>query len=87
MSKLRENAGGKLFLSGDGYSDTCPAQNADFAFAKGVLYNYCLKASVQYYDSFKDIIRRKLHYLTRKVGYVKHQVITVRYKSGKVCYV
>ncbi|HPZ44378.1 MAG TPA: MtnX-like HAD-IB family phosphatase [Bacillota bacterium] len=59
MSKLRENAEEVIFI-GDGYSDTCPAQNADFVFAKGVLYNYCLEkgVSVQYYDSFKDIIRR-----------------------------
>ena len=59
MSKLRENAEEIIFI-GDGYSDTCPAQNADFVFAKGVLYNFCLEKGVrvQHYDSFKDIIHR-----------------------------
>ena len=58
MSKLKGDANQVIYI-GDGYSDTCPALNADLVFAKGILYNFCLEKGVKViqYDSFKDIVR------------------------------
>jgi 2,3-diketo-5-methylthio-1-phosphopentane phosphatase len=58
MSELKGDAGEIVFI-GDGYSDTCPAQNADFVYAKGVLYDFCREKGikVQHYHTFKDIIK------------------------------
>lgn len=43
---------------GDGYSDICPAEHADIVYAKGTLYDYCVKHGIPAvpYKSFKDIL-------------------------------
>ncbi|MGI6453893.1 MAG: MtnX-like HAD-IB family phosphatase [Syntrophomonadaceae bacterium] len=43
---------------GDGYSDTCPASQADMVFAKGTLYQYCIQQGIpaQRYQNFGHIL-------------------------------
>jgi len=57
MYKLREKGSQTIYI-GDGYSDTCPALNADLVFAKGTLYKFCTEKglNVIQYDNFNDII-------------------------------
>ncbi|MGD0152292.1 MAG: MtnX-like HAD-IB family phosphatase [Thermacetogeniaceae bacterium] len=57
MEELRE-PGGQIVYIGDGYSDTCPAGQADLVFAKGALYRYCQERGIpaQRFDSFRNII-------------------------------
>ncbi len=57
MKELRAPGSQTVYI-GDGYSDTCPAAQADLVFAKGALYRYCQERGIeaQYFDSFCDII-------------------------------
>ena len=45
---------------GEGYSDRCPAQNADFVFARDTLQTFCQKENISYYlyHSFHDVRSR-----------------------------
>lgn len=57
MAALKE-VGSQTVYIGDGYSDTCPAMNADIVFAKGDLYKYCQDKGIRaiLYNNFADII-------------------------------
>lgn len=57
IETLREKGAETVYI-GDGYSDTCPAKQADLVFAKGALYQYCLETGIPalYFENFQDII-------------------------------
>ncbi|MBE9547072.1 MAG: MtnX-like HAD-IB family phosphatase [Proteobacteria bacterium] len=55
----------RIIYVGDGYSDVCPAKDADVVFAKGILYEKCLEngRSCIHYENFRDVedhIRERL---------------------------
>jgi 2,3-diketo-5-methylthio-1-phosphopentane phosphatase len=60
---------------GDGLSDTCPAQYADFIFAKKSLLKFCEKERISYYPfkNFKDVIARIKPLLEKKKIKKRHQ--------------
>jgi 2,3-diketo-5-methylthio-1-phosphopentane phosphatase/HAD superfamily hydrolase (TIGR01509 family) len=47
-----------IFYAGDGLSDRCATQEADFTFAKGTLYDFCINADIpcHFYQDFHDIL-------------------------------
>jgi 2-hydroxy-3-keto-5-methylthiopentenyl-1-phosphate phosphatase len=47
-----------IFFVGDGLSDRCAAQEADFVFAKDSLYPYCVEQEItcHYFDNFQEIL-------------------------------
>ncbi len=47
----------RIIYVGNGYSDVCPAKDADVVFAKGVLYEKCLEDDRPciYYENFNEI--------------------------------
>jgi len=47
-----------IFYVGNGLSDRCGAQEADFVFAKDSLYAYCVEQEItcHYFDSFREIL-------------------------------
>ncbi|MFH1081548.1 MAG: phosphoserine phosphatase, partial [Pseudomonadota bacterium] len=49
----------RIIYIGDGYSDVCPAKNADLVFAKATLYEkyLCKGDRCVYFETFADIIR------------------------------
>lgn len=53
---------------GEGYSDRCPAQFADFVFAKDELQKFCQEKNISYflYNSFDDVVERVKDILSRK---------------------
>jgi 2,3-diketo-5-methylthio-1-phosphopentane phosphatase len=57
MEKLKEEGSQSIYI-GDGYSDTCPAGQADLVFAKDKLYRYCKEHGIKaiHFHNFKDII-------------------------------
>lgn len=57
MKKLKSDDEQAVYI-GDGYSDTCPAMNADIVFAKNVLYKVCTEKGIDAvpYASFRDIM-------------------------------
>lgn len=57
IKKLNQE-GRQVIYIGDGYSDTCPAEQADLIFAKDVLYEYCVKHGIAaiHFDNFRDIL-------------------------------
>jgi len=60
---------------GDGYSDTCPVQYADYIFAKKTLLKFCERERISYYPfrNFKDIIARIKPLLEKKRIKKRHQ--------------
>jgi 2,3-diketo-5-methylthio-1-phosphopentane phosphatase len=57
MSALKEEKSQAIYI-GDGYSDLCPATQADLVYAKGSLYRLCLEAGVVAieFKDFSDVI-------------------------------
>lgn len=53
---------------GDGYSDRCPIQYADFVFAKKQLIKYCQEKNITYFafSNFKDVRLKLEEILNRK---------------------
>ncbi|MBX2990473.1 MAG: MtnX-like HAD-IB family phosphatase [Bacteroidetes bacterium] len=53
---------------GEGYSDRCPVQYADFVFAKDELQKFCQEKNISYflYNSFNDVVERMKDLLLRK---------------------
>ncbi len=47
-----------VFFVGNGLSDRCAAREADFVFAKDVLYTYCIKKEItcHFFKNFKEIL-------------------------------
>ena len=47
-----------IYFVGDGFSDRCAAQEADFAFAKRSLYTYCIKKEItcHFFKNFQEIL-------------------------------
>ena len=56
----------RVIYVGNGYSDVCPAKDADLVFAKEVLYEKCREDGTPcvHYENFRDI----LNYLDEAVG-------------------
>jgi 2-hydroxy-3-keto-5-methylthiopentenyl-1-phosphate phosphatase len=47
-----------IFFVGNGFSDRCAAREADFVFAKGSLYTYCIDQGIDchFFETFHDIL-------------------------------
>jgi 2,3-diketo-5-methylthio-1-phosphopentane phosphatase/HAD superfamily hydrolase (TIGR01549 family) len=47
-----------IFFIGNGFSDRCVAQEADFVFAKDFLYTYCIEQDIpcHYFKDFQEIL-------------------------------
>ena len=47
-----------IFFVGNGFSDRCAAQEADFVFAKGSLYAYCIEQNItcHFFKDFQEIL-------------------------------
>jgi 2,3-diketo-5-methylthio-1-phosphopentane phosphatase/HAD superfamily hydrolase (TIGR01509 family) len=47
-----------IFFVGNGLSDRCAAREADFVFAKGSLYTYCIDQNItcHFFESFHEIV-------------------------------
>ncbi len=47
-----------IFFVGNGLSDRCAAQEADFVFAKGSLYTYCIEQDItcHFFKDFREIL-------------------------------
>ncbi len=55
-----------IFFIGNGLSDRCAAQEADFVFAKGSLYNHCTEKDISchFFNGFHEILgdlKKKIH--------------------------
>jgi 2-hydroxy-3-keto-5-methylthiopentenyl-1-phosphate phosphatase len=57
-----------IIYVGEGYSDRCPAQYADFVFAKDELQKFCQQKNISYfvYGSFDDVVSRLQQLLLKK---------------------
>jgi 2-hydroxy-3-keto-5-methylthiopentenyl-1-phosphate phosphatase len=57
IQKLKDASSQAVYI-GDGYSDTCPARQADIIYAKGTLYKYCIDQGLPAleYRDFGDIL-------------------------------
>ena len=57
LSECRSNYDMVIYI-GNGYSDVCPAKDADLVFAKEVLYERCRQEGTAcvHYDNFQDIM-------------------------------
>lgn len=58
MRQLTQKGCQTIYI-GDGYSDICPAQNADMVWAKNSLLDYCRQQGIKAvaFDNFADIIK------------------------------
>ncbi len=58
LESLR-NAGLAVIYVGNGYSDRCPAEHADFVFAKGELLDHCRERKIAHtaFENFRDVER------------------------------
>ncbi|MCX7983823.1 MAG: MtnX-like HAD-IB family phosphatase [Bacteroidetes bacterium] len=70
-----------IIYIGDGYSDRCPVEYADYIFAKRHLIPYCQQKNITYYE-FKnfDDVRRKLEELLQRKR-LRHRVEAMRARS------
>lgn len=63
----------QIILIGNGQSDTCLADHADFVFAKDSLKEYCLKKGISFHgsDTFLDIVEvmKQWDETSRSVGF------------------
>lgn len=62
MGELKDADSQAVYI-GDGYSDICPARQADMVYAKGTLYKYCIDQglpALEYHD-FGDILSSLEH--------------------------
>lgn len=62
MGELKDADSQAIYI-GDGYSDICPARQADMVYAKGTLYKYCIDQglpALEYHD-FGDILSSLEH--------------------------
>jgi 2-hydroxy-3-keto-5-methylthiopentenyl-1-phosphate phosphatase len=59
MKELQKTGCQSVYI-GDGYSDTCPAQQADIVFAKSSLLKFCRKHGISAiaFENFSDIIKQ-----------------------------
>jgi len=62
----------EIIYIGNGYSDICPAQEADVVFAKEILYDRCMEegGNCVYYTDFSDIkthIERMYPFFVRRI--------------------
>lgn len=62
LERLRPSFDRVIYI-GDGYSDVCPAENADVVFAKGILYSTFMKKGLPCirYGDFGDVLRHIRH--------------------------
>nr|MDO8097559.1 MtnX-like HAD-IB family phosphatase [Candidatus Njordarchaeota archaeon] len=70
LRRLKKN-GYKIIYVGDGYSDMCAAEEADFVIAKSYLLDHCMTHKIQYaaFKDFADVVRSinlKLEELSKK---------------------
>ncbi len=65
---------------GDGYSDTCPAQFADFIFAKNSLLRFCETNRISYYpfNDLGDVIKKLDELISKKKLKKRHQAVLKR---------
>jgi len=65
---------------GDGYSDFCPAEYADYIFAKRDLLKYCQKKNITYFEfqTFKDVRKKMVELLSKKRIKQRQQAIVAR---------
>ncbi len=57
LGRFREEYGSIIYI-GDGYSDRCAAEDADFVFAKRFLYKHCQEKGIPcvLYSNFEEIL-------------------------------
>ena len=59
LVQIHRKAYDSILFIGNGLSDRCAAREADFVFAKGSLYPYCIEQDItcHFFDNFQDILR------------------------------
>ncbi len=72
---------------GNGSSDTCPAEYADYVFAKDALLKHCERERISYfrYRNFRDVILRLSELIDQKKLKKLHRAVSLRkqlYKLG-----
>lgn len=72
---------------GNGSSDTCPAEYADYVFAKDQLLKHCERERISYfrYRNFRDVILRLTELMDKKKLKKLHRAVSLRkqlYKLG-----
>lgn len=55
----KRSTGAAIIYVGNGYSDRCPAEHADFVFAKGELLAHCRERNIRHvsFENFRDVER------------------------------
>jgi len=56
--QIRRKEYDSIYFVGNGFSDRCAAQEADFVFAKDSLYTYCIKKEItcHFFKNFQEIL-------------------------------